>query len=423
MASRRSSVFDGVDPGLARAIEAVASGYTKYKVNPRSGVAARPKNPNSLHPRGGAIDVFLQDPKTGRELAGIGQSNPADIAAYQEYANAVYQWALQNDPELAKELGWGGYFAGGGWPQDYMHFQRGGNTPQGGSWEGGFNPEIMAKLGLQSGGGVGGAGGAQQGPTAGTAVQQFTPEQRRNAIASIESAGSGDYGALGVWTGDPETGRDRAYGRYQIMGKNVGPWTKQVLGRAMTPQEFLVDTKAQDAVFDKIFGGYVAKHGEGGAAQAWLGGEGSIGKTDRQDALGTTIGSYANKYLTALGAPAGDATNPGAETYQPGGSLAAPDPTVTSGVDATKDKSSFGDTLGDMFSGMGSIAGGGKDGMPKIQPLKQLQAPGNVTTEGGPLASNAMSAQLNEQARRALSQLMNQAPPPQAPSGNPWRLF
>ena len=52
----------------------------------------------------------------------------------------------------------------------------------------------------------------------------YTPEQRRDAIASIESKGAGDYGALGAWTGDPEEGRDRAYGRYQVMGSNIGPW-------------------------------------------------------------------------------------------------------------------------------------------------------------------------------------------------------
>jgi len=419
MASR-SALFDNVDPRLARLIESFK--YDKYGVTPTSGYRPGDKRQHGLR---NAMDVQLNDLKTGAGLANY--QDPTTFGAYQEYANALYRHALQTDPELAKQLRWGGYFSGGKGKYgalDLMHFDIAGDKiPMGGgSWEGGLNPEQAKIWNLQAGGGVGGAGGDMQGPTAGTQVQQFTPEQRRNAIASIESAGSGDYGALGVWTGDPESGRDRAYGRYQIMGKNIPVWSKEVLGRAITPQEFMADPKLQDAIFDKKFGDYVAKHGEGGAAQAWLGGEGSIGKTDRQDALGTTIGSYANKYLTALGKPAGDTSNPGAETYQPGGSGAPTDPTVTSGVDATKDKPGWGDTLGDMFSGMGSIAGGGKEGLPKIQPLKQLQAPGNVTTEGGPLASNTMSKQMIDQYRQQLAALQNQAPP-QAPAGNPWRLF
>jgi D-alanyl-D-alanine carboxypeptidase len=120
----------------------------------------------------------------------------------------------------------------------------------------------------------------------------------REAIAGIESGGK--YDALGPWTGDPEEGRDRAYGKYQVMGKNVPVWTKQALGKAMTPQEFLADPKAQDAVFDHIFGGYVKQFGERGAAQAWFGGPGSVGKESRKDVLGTTIKGYGDRFVEAL---------------------------------------------------------------------------------------------------------------------------
>jgi muramidase (phage lysozyme) len=179
-----SAFFDaGVDPRLARAIDESARTYKKHKVGLRSGRSARPKNPNSLHPEGKAIDVWLSDPETGAQLAGIG-SDPNSAMAYQAYANHLYQWALANDPELAKELKWGGYFAGGGWPQDYMHFQMGGADPAGGTWEGGFNPEVMAKLGLKNSGGLGQM--AAQMTAAG-----YTPEQIKKAfldtIASTEA--------------------------------------------------------------------------------------------------------------------------------------------------------------------------------------------------------------------------------------------
>lgn len=120
----------------------------------------------------------------------------------------------------------------------------------------------------------------------------------RNAIASIESAGSGDYGAVGPT--HPKLGR--ALGRYQIMEANIGPWSQEALGRAVTPDEFMADPKLQDAIFDKKFGGYVEKFGPEGAAQAWIGGPGGVGKLDRKDSLGTSIGAYGQKFNRAIGA-------------------------------------------------------------------------------------------------------------------------
>lgn len=122
--------------------------------------------------------------------------------------------------------------------------------------------------------------------------------RRRNAIASIESAGSGGYSAVG-----PVTNGDRPYGRYQVMGKNIPQWTQQALGKALTPQEYLASPDAQNAVFDKQFGGYVNKYGEEGAAQAWIGGPGSVGQTGRTDILGTSVGAYGQRYMNAIGQP------------------------------------------------------------------------------------------------------------------------
>lgn len=117
---------------------------------------------------------------------------------------------------------------------------------------------------------------------------------RRQAIKDIESFG-GDYSVVGV-----ETNGDRPYGAYQVMGKNVGPWTQKYLGRRMTPQEFLRDPAAQDAVFDAEFGSYWDKYGPAGAAQAWFGGPGSVGKTGRKDKLGTSVGTYGQRFVQGL---------------------------------------------------------------------------------------------------------------------------
>ncbi|MBX5089345.1 hypothetical protein [Rhizobium lentis] len=119
----------------------------------------------------------------------------------------------------------------------------------------------------------------------------------RDAIASIESDGSGGYSAVGPT--HPKMGR--ALGRYQIMESNIGPWSQEALGRAVTPDEFLADPKLQDAIFDKKFGSYVSQYGPEGAAQAWFAGPGGVGKLDRRDSLGTSVADYTQKFSRALG--------------------------------------------------------------------------------------------------------------------------
>ncbi|MDW9594546.1 tail length tape measure protein [Sinorhizobium meliloti] len=115
------------------------------------------------------------------------------------------------------------------------------------------------------------------------------------AIQAIESGGN--YGALGPVT----RSGDRAYGAYQVMGNNIGPWSEAALGRRLSASEFLGDSSAQDAIFNHRFGGYVGKFGASGAAQAWFGGPGSVGKGGMgADILGTTGNSYVAKFNTQI---------------------------------------------------------------------------------------------------------------------------
>lgn len=124
-----------------------------------------------------------------------------------------------------------------------------------------------------------------------------TKSPYRDAIASIESAGSGDYAAVGP----THATLGRALGRYQIMEANIGPWSREALGREVSADEFLASPDIQDAVFDHRFGQYVQQFGEEGAAQAWFAGPGGVGKTGRTDSLGTSVGDYTAKFRTALG--------------------------------------------------------------------------------------------------------------------------
>ena len=120
-----------------------------------------------------------------------------------------------------------------------------------------------------------------------------------NAIAGIESAGqpNGGYGAVG-----PETGKGRAYGKYQVMDFNVGPWTQEALGKAMTPQEFLANPEAQDAVFKAKFGQYTQQYGSpDAAARVWFGGPGALNNPGAKDVLGTTVDGYADRFNRSFG--------------------------------------------------------------------------------------------------------------------------
>lgn len=118
------------------------------------------------------------------------------------------------------------------------------------------------------------------------------------AISSVESGGN--YRAVGPTTRNG----DRAVGKYQVMGRNVPEWTEEVLGRRMTPLQFLASPEAQDQVFNAKFGSYVDKYGPDGAARAWFAGEGGMNDPSRKDILGTSVADYSRKFNAAGGSRA-----------------------------------------------------------------------------------------------------------------------
>ena len=116
----------------------------------------------------------------------------------------------------------------------------------------------------------------------------------RDAIAKIESTGSGDYGALQQTTG--------AVGRYQVMPNNVAPWTKAALGESLTPEQFRNDPDAQDKVFNDQFGKLVAKYGNPyDAASAWFTGRPQSRGANATDALNMSGARYVQNFRNALG--------------------------------------------------------------------------------------------------------------------------
>lgn len=124
-----------------------------------------------------------------------------------------------------------------------------------------------------------------------------------DAISNIESGGN--YGLLGPLT---KSG-DRAYGKYQVMGNNIGPWTKEVLGVEMSPKDFLGSPQVQDAVFNQKFNQYVQKYGPDGAARAWFAGEKGMNNLNAKDSLGTSVADYQKKFDQQMAPPLGAPTN------------------------------------------------------------------------------------------------------------------
>lgn len=124
------------------------------------------------------------------------------------------------------------------------------------------------------------------------------------AIAGIESGGQADpYMAIG-----PQTAQGRANGKYQVMDFNVGPWTKEILGQEMTPEQFRANPQAQEAVFKGKFGQYLQKTGNPqDAASMWFSGRPLAGNTAGPDVNGTTVAGYVNKFNRGMGGPGGAA--------------------------------------------------------------------------------------------------------------------
>ena len=127
------------------------------------------------------------------------------------------------------------------------------------------------------------------------------------AVAGIESGGGGNpYTKVG----NPTASGDRAFGKYGVMGANIAPWTKEVLGRPMSSQEFLANKEAQEAVFNVKFGQLQQKYGPEGAAKAWFAGEGGMNHPDRTDVNGMSVAGYGQKFVQAGGAGPQGASQP-----------------------------------------------------------------------------------------------------------------
>ena len=86
---------------------------------------------------------------------------------------------------------------------------------------------------------------------------------------------------------------DRAIGKYQIMSKNIPSWSKEALGRSITPQQFLADPKLQDAIAEYKMANIFKQYGNvADVASVWFSGRPMNKAGNAKDVLGTTVPQY-----------------------------------------------------------------------------------------------------------------------------------
>lgn len=191
---------------------------------------------------------------------------------------------------------------------------------------------------------------------------------RLAAATRLQESGSpsGNYGAIGkpVKRGD---GFDYAYGAYGIMGANIPSWTKEVLGKSMTPDEFLRDPQAQDTVAKAKLAEYHAKYGNiEDVASMWFSGKPFENNTSVDATSGMTVPEYVSDMVSNYyGGGVGPAANYDIASI-PGG--------VAGGA------------------GQGTVFGAGNEGRRGgVKPYEERNALGRVLyDEDGRLNKNAM---------------------------------
>lgn len=110
------------------------------------------------------------------------------------------------------------------------------------------------------------------------------------AIGAVES--SGRYDAVGPAT----RGGHRAYGKYQVMDFNIGPWSLAVLGRQLTPAAFLAAPAAQDAIARaKVAEYFAAFPTVEDVASLWFAGVPLARAGAAADVTGTTVPEYVQR--------------------------------------------------------------------------------------------------------------------------------
>jgi len=119
-------------------------------------------------------------------------------------------------------------------------------------------------------------------------------------ISSVESGGR--YDALGPEVTSGMYAGERALGKYQIMPGNLPSWSKEALGREVTPDEFLANPEIQDAITRKQMENNLAKYGNADdVASVWFTGRPVAKAQGAKDVTGTDVNEYVRRFNSAGG--------------------------------------------------------------------------------------------------------------------------
>lgn len=143
------------------------------------------------------------------------------------------------------------------------------------------------------------AGGEEKSPDGSTSFLDFDEgmlEYARDAVSDVESRGRGGYSAIGPVVKTGMYKGQRAYGKYQVMEGNIGPWTEKHYGKRLTAKEFLANTEAQDAVVENELMGNWRKHGTiEDAVSIWFSGS-PIAQAGKASDGYLTVPEYLKKF-------------------------------------------------------------------------------------------------------------------------------
>lgn len=112
-----------------------------------------------------------------------------------------------------------------------------------------------------------------------------------NAIIGQESGGN--YSAVNKDSG--------ALGIAQIMPFNIGPWSKEILGYEITPQQFLNSPELQDAIVKGKLKKYYDSYGARGAASAWYSGQPDLHMSTKSQNGYPSIKDYVDSVVGRMG--------------------------------------------------------------------------------------------------------------------------
>lgn len=132
-------------------------------------------------------------------------------------------------------------------------------------------------------------------------------------IAGLQATESGgSYTAVG-----PSVNGNRAYGRYQVMDFNIPTWTAKYFGKSLTPQQFLANHAAQDAVVKGVIQSYYDRYGSWESAAAmWFSGQPNANSQKSDGSL--TVQQYVQRVMSNAGRSS-------STTSSSGGTVAAKD--------------------------------------------------------------------------------------------------